>query len=340
MKNEILRQVKSIVKKGLLNEKNNKNLLIEKITAIVIHYQSKYLGIKDRRQLSKYLPITFDNINYYLRFERAYRYNENKLIQEKIEKGYIKQQWKGSIVSYHYSLSAEDLDIIRHNAEFAATSDAIFKIALKEEARYLKFGSVEKILLDAMQDLREQGFNSIKELILPERDRLSSLGWVFNEYSNGRLVEYILRIYQIFLEEYKKLIETNFYPMKDKFELYSYMPVKCFITVRKGIESCWANIYICSNKESCQNETIIVNHEDVVCDNKDWNIVKISEREHHLIKNIASDISMFFGGLQHNYSPIAISKELIPIRNMVYEQIESELDNVETYLYNAYGLNK
>jgi len=336
LKNEIKPQIKNIIKNGLLNEKNNNYLLVEKIISTVMTYHSKQLGINKKIKLSTCLPLLFDDIEYVMLYDKASRFYEDKLIQEKIDKGEIKQEREGSIVSYNYSASIDDLEVIHQQAELAAKN----KIDVNPEARNVPFSFIEKTLLEAMQHLRKHGINSIKELILPQKDRFASSGWVWDEYSYERLVEYILCVYQIFLEEYKKIIETNFWSIKDQFKLYSEMPIKSFIKIKKRSNNYSVDIYTCYNKESNHNETTIFNDDDVIIDNKEWKITYL-EKEYQLIDYIIyTNIFDFFGGYQHNYLPIKISKEFIPIRNLVYDKIESEIGDVINSLFEAYGVDK
>jgi hypothetical protein len=332
LKSEIEPQLKEIIKKGILNERNNKYLLIEKVIAIVMGYQSKQLGIKDKRKLSKYLPLTFEDIEYVLLYDKASRFYEDKLVQEKIDRGEIKQEWKGSTVSYHHSLSLEDSDFIHQKAELAAKN----KINVNPEARSVPFSDMEKTLLEAMQHLREQGINSIGELILPEKDRFSSSGWDWAKYSDERLADYLIQINSIFLDEYKKLIETNFPNMKGYFKLYSLMPIKRLFIIKKGTG--WVMTYLCQNKESENNEVITVKEDEINFDDNSWKIF-YSGKEYNLIHYSHSDISKYFGGFQNNYIHVQkISTSFIPIRNLVYNQINKEIDKVLNHLFEKYGI--
>jgi hypothetical protein len=308
LKNEIAPQIKDIIKLGLLNEKNNTYLLVEKIIALFLQYQPKYFGIKDKRNLSKLFPITFDKIEYNLRYEKAYRYYEHKC---------------------HFSRSPEDLAYIKRNAEIAAKN----KLDIGSEIRYLDFERVEKIFLEAIHNLREQGINSIDELILPEKNKFSSSGWVWDEYSDDRLIEYVLKVYQLYLEEYQKIIETNFGYLREQFKLYSMMPLKCFIALKRGSQHCGVNIDICHNKDTEKNEVISVDQNEIILDHENWKIHYLGEKI-DLIHSYWTDISHFFGGVMH--LNVRISSELTPIRSLVYQKINSEIKGVINYLFNKY----
>lgn len=330
LKNEIVPQLKDIIKFGLLNEKNNVYLLKELIIALVLQYQSKYFKIKYSRNLSKSIPINFEEIEYNMGYEKAYRYFEHKLIDKKIENGEIELEWIGSIVSYHCSLSQEDLEYIHLNAEIAAKN----KLDIGLKIYYLGSERIEKTFLDTMHNLREQGFNSIDELILPEKDRFSSK-WVWGDYSDDMLVEYVLKVYQLYLQEYKIIIETNFGFMKEIFKLYAMMPVKCFITIKRGSEHCWAEFDMCHNKDTTQNEVIMVSGDELILNEDAWKVIYLGE-EFDLIQYWHSNISKFFSGGLNNHLNVNTSVGSTPIRNLVYEQIKSEIEGVIDLLFKKY----
>jgi len=336
LRNEVEKQLKDIIGRGLLNEKNNTYLLIEKIIAIIVEYQANHHGIKNHGKLSQHLPIDFEAIEYALRYERAFRYYEDKLIQEKREKGIIKETWHGSTVSYSYSLSSDDWAWIRDQAEHSAKK----KIDVKSEIRYADFDKMEKTLSEALYHLRNQNIYSIKELIVPDQDTRSASRWIWGDYSYNRLIDYILRLYRLFLTEYKKLIETNFASLKNHFKLYSSMPIKCFIVTQKSSEDIglYVDLYTCHNQETEKNEVTLCSRDELTVDYKQWNLIHLN-KNYKLITHGQTYIDHFFGSDQ-TYTDFRIPYRLATLRNLVYRRIQAEIDKVLNHLFDSYGVQR
>ena len=333
LEGEVVPQLVDIIKLGLLNEKDNIYLLIEKIIALKSGFQFKKYIIKENQKLSKFFPIIFDEIEFNLRYEKACRIFEHKLIQERIQKREIKREWRGSIVSFHYCLSQEDIAYIQRNAEIAARGES----EIESEIRFQDFEKIEKILYKSIHSLRNQGINSIDEFILPKPDKPPSSGYIWDYYSKERLIEYVLKVYELFLEEYKKIIETNFGSLKKYFQLYSIMPIKCFISLTPGGERTGVNIDICYNRDTEHNEIVMANYNEMAHYYNPWRL-RYRGNEIELILSYGMDISTIFYRMQQDHLNIKLTSGAIPIRNLVYDQIASEIGILIDYLFKKYNV--
>lgn len=342
LRNEIEEQLKSIVEKGLLNERYNLYLLLEKTIAIIAKYQARHHGIEDISRLCQHLPIDFEAIEYALRYERAARIYHDELIEKKRKEGVIKETWKGSIVSFGYTLSNADKGWIRSQAEAAARN----KIYVESAAVYIYFDEAEGALSEALFHLRQQGLQAITEPIIPDVD-IDRAKWIWAYYSYDTLVKYVKRIYSLFLDEYAKLIETNFSSFKEIFTLYSHMPAKCFIVIEKRGENeeHHVTIYICQNyNEKHNNEVILCDKADLVFDHersKDMYIGQVTYLGHvyDCFSQELTGISHFFR-IHGSYTNFPVAERLTTLRNLVYHQIQGELDEVINYLFRSYGVKR
>ena len=142
------------------------------------------------------------------------------------------------------------------------------------------------------------------------------------------------------MKEYKKIIETNFFNIKSYFELYSLMPIKCFMRIERVKEDYDVNIYICKEKKLEKNNVVKINIDDVIVNNENSIIYYLGE-EYDIIWQINSGAFEYMGGYKKNYIDMSnISRQNIPIRNLVYDQIYSEIDNVLNNLFRDYGLDR
>jgi len=342
LRSEIEEQLKSIVENGLLNERYNRYLLLEKAITIIAKYQARHHGIKDINRLCQYLPIDFEAIEYALRYERAVRIYHDELIEKKRREGVIKETWKGSIVSFGYTLSDVDKGWIRSQAEAAARN----KIYVESDAVYINFDEAEVALSEALFHLRQQGLQTITEPIIPDIDIDRHAKWIWDYYSYDTLVKYVKRIYSLFLDEYAKLIETNFGSFKEIFTLYSHMPVKCLIVIEKGDEDEGHNvtIYICQNHNKHNNEVILCDKADLVFDHErpeDMYIGQVTYfgNVYNCFSLELTGISIFLS-IYSSYMNFPVEERLTTLRNLVYHQIQSELSAVINHLFRFYGVKR
>ena len=335
--NEIVVQLRDIVKLGQLNESDAPYLLMEKVIAIIAKYQAKHHGINDVRKISKHLPIDFEAIEYALNYQRADRVYHNKLIEKKRKEGIIKEVWNGSTVSYSYSLSKNDIQWIHEQAQEAAKN----KTYLKSEISYVEFDKVDGALKEALSRLRSLGLQAITESIVPDWDCVSPPKWIWECYSYDTLVKYVERIYKLFLDEYANIIKTNFPYLANNFELYSHMPAKCFITLEKSIQSVGygVDIYACRNSEGQGNEVVLCDKSIISFDPKPFTLV-YGGNKYSCFSELRTGISQFFNTSIMDYIDFPIRQQLAPLRALVYQQIEHELELVIDKLYEFYGVTR
>ena len=223
LESEIHEQLKKIIDSGLLNEAQNYYLALEKVLGIVVSMQRHLHGINDRLKLSQYLPISIEKIEYGLRYEKASHYFKDQLVNDRIAKGIIKPTWQGSTKSYSFSQTRDDHELIHKQA----SESALAKIDYKTNDVDLR--KVEKALNEALSTIKKRK-DAIDEVILPDEDALptGSSRFMHDLYKEETLVSFVHRLYTLFLEEYKTLIEINFPILKTYFILYSKMPVHFF----------------------------------------------------------------------------------------------------------------
>lgn len=341
IKHEIEDQINNIIKEGRLNEKNNKYLSTEKAIAIyyVLLSGDQYISgidIRERLKTINTLPINLNDIKHALRYKKALRYYEDKLVREKREQGVIKETWDGSHVSYSYSHSDVDWDWIKKKADYAVKN----KIELKDHVRYTDLEIMEKNLSEAIDCLKTHAILEIKEKLLPEKDAVGMSRYTRDDYSPDTLIKYIFRTYKLFLQEYKTIIETNFPTLKDHFKLYSLMPIKVFMYKEERRKDVSLSIsgFVCKNYESSENEVFLCDKDSIKMNWDKWYLLfegKYYKVNHHRSFNVDS----FLGGYK-TYAKFNIPSELAALRNLVYSKIESELNDVIDALFSCYDVQR
>ena len=328
---EIYEQLQKIIDNGLLNEANNYYLSLEKALGIIVGNQSKLHGIHIIGKLSRYLPITIDKVEYGMRYERAGKYFQDKLIDERKEKGIIRPIWSGSMVSYSYSFTTEDREFIHQQAHEAALN----KKGLKPNVRYTNLEEIEFLLREALSTIKKKK-DIIDEIIVPDHDHrpTSNTGLICDYYKKETLISFLHRIYTLFLEEYKILIETNFPTLKKCFSLYSKMPIHYFVVVGPQEGDFSIRIFQCKNRDSNENEVTLCQNEDVSFDSDEFTFAyKQSRYDLFSVSHIGITSILSHGP---KFMKVEIPQEFTILRSMVYKEIKGELPKVLESLTQLY----
>jgi hypothetical protein len=321
LKNEIADQLTDIVEKGYLNERNNYYLAIEKALGIIVSNQSNLHGIKDKGRLSQYLPVDIDRVEYGMRLKRAWYYFNDRLMELKKEQGLIKPVWNGSTVSSSYSYTTEDRKAIEAQAHDAALN----KKELKSNVTYTDLDKIEGLLQEALQTIKARK-SQIDETILPDQDATPvGPSYPFHDlFKPETLNVFVCKLYGLFLEEYKTLIETNFPTLKSHFSLYSEMPVHCFLTMNPSRDFS-VRIFRCRNIASGRNEVTLCSTNEITFDQGKCSIQYKNQEykvfypiyESRSIRSLLSPLRQFID--------IGVPDEFTILRGMVYNEIKTEI---------------
>jgi len=330
---EICEQLQHIVDNGILNEANNYYMALERTLGIIVKRQSHLHGIKRLDKLSQYLPISIEKVEYGMRYEKGLRYFEDQLIEERKRTGIIQSIWSGSTASYNYSFTSEDRRFIHQQAHEAALN----KKELKSNARYIDLEKIELTLNEALSTIKKRN-NVIDEIIVPDHDDTltGNTGLICDFYKKETLISFVRRIYALFLEEYKILIETNFPTLKNYFSLYSKMPLYYFLLVGPEEGDFSIKIFQCKNKDSSKNEVIHCLNEDVVFNNNEFSFAY--KQKHYELFNLSMTSIALMLSRWEKFSVVDIPSEFTKLRGMVYRKIKDELPEVLKHLSKLYGV--
>jgi hypothetical protein len=330
---EIEPQLRNIVRSGRLNESRNRYLLLEKLIATLAKYQGRHHNIVHPYRIADCLPISFGAIDRARRYEKATMAYRDQLIDAKRRTGEIKETWHGSCVSYSYSLTDADKKEIHDRAVLAANNN----VDITSNVRYLDYDKADTAIVDAMRSLSALGIGSINEVILPRGDRewLGQGEW--DHYSYNTLVATVERVYRLFLNEYKVLIETNFGRMANQFGLYSKMPLKCFVVLSsEGTgKSCSMDVYM-TRKDDGDNEVVLIKGHEIGFDYRTM-MLFYGGSEFRCESVRGSGLTNFIYG-HHDYIDYPVDNRLMVLRNLVYDEIEGDMDKLINWIRSSYGV--
>ncbi len=196
---------------------------------------------------------------------------------------------------------------------------------------------VEKVLEEALPTLRKRK-TVIDETILPDADgRSGSIRWTSDHFSERTLELLTHRIYSLFLDEYKILIETNFPTLKNQFSLYSKMPVHYFVDIkdiklRRGEFPPGIRVVKCFNDDTNKNEVTLCGTDQAVTSEKDEWLFIYNDKKYKVFGQDYTDLFLFHP-IKLN---IKILSEFMILRNLVYKNIKEELSAVFESLSKQY----
>lgn len=283
-------------KDSRLDERDNYYLSLEKVLEFIADKRWT------RQEFSKRLPIEIDSIEYTLRYRRAYRIVEQELQVDKISKGEAKEVRSGSFISYSVNLSQNDREYVAECARKMAES----RQNITSKWRHFDWDLLETYIGEAVSCLKNRQ-GSITETVLPDHD-----GWrrELGYYEPKTLAAAILRLYALFVQEYKVLVEVNFPTLRNHFQLYSQMPVHYFVSVEAGEYCPKVTLLRCDNTHSNTNEVTLGENIELIHYPSETfihsgNAHKVLCREGLLARFMISHFSA--------------------LRTLVYEQIQREL---------------
>lgn len=329
---EIVNQLEDIIDRGQLNETNNYYLALEKTLGIVVRRQSKIHGIENKRKLSQYLPIAIEKVEYGQRYLQAKRYFEKEREKEKIQQEIIKPVWDGTGYAYHVSWTHEDFEFIHNKAHEAAKAGKEF------EATDIDIWKEGRVLRESLPIIRKRK-GAIVETILPDEEVIASTGWLYDFFTKETLTSFIGRIYKIFLEEYKILVESNFSTLKSHFSLYSKMPVRFFIIIGEGDHDFSIKVYKCMNNASGENMVTLCHWNEIVFEDFVSRTFTYQDKVFAAYEISGRGISSILLP-KAKFIDIDIPWEFAILRHMVYQQIKKELPIVTRELLNRHDINR
>lgn len=338
----VQKQLEAIVKNGNLNESDNFSICLEKILVILDFWGEEMQYKKFRNKLrgrNKFLPIDCSEFTNLIKLDYARCYYTEQMREDKIRKtGITATSW-----------DSKDYEIIEEKA-YKAFQEGV------EFPRPNVAGHVPpwRALESAVRVVQTKQQNITKPL-LPEPDLTTGFSPYRkeSEYSDEQLQRYLRAFFEVFLEEYKVLVETNFPTLKSFFELYSKLPTKFVVEIDKYRNSSNDRLkrgvkYAMIPKQPKNIVEVHINtggnNPRIICDSINQKNIILSDegtlefewRSGTEISLPHSTLSRFFGS-HMNKVPIdspgyhhdnkSASSETV-IRNAVYKEVERDLKQV------------
>jgi hypothetical protein len=250
----LIDRINQIVKKGLLNENYNINILIEKVLNI-LYYYGKELNINKPNddyipRYNSILPIDLEDIKERIKLFNAKYYFRHLQFSELKKSGKIKVIKKANRTIVQYNASVYDYNSIEKKALEA--------IKNKKEFPFPNlFGDFPPyvLLYNFIDILIKKGITVIKKPLFPQADipvhQINKMGGQNNrpsdiitaQYSDEQLKKYIETFFPLFVKEYNKVVEICFPTAKHKISFFNDQPFHFIIEFNRFQQNGWTLCY-------------------------------------------------------------------------------------------------
>lgn len=332
----IFEQLKKIIEKGELSEQNNISILIEKVLAIIHQFYKNLeldIDVKGRYIINfgDVFPIKLDFLLELIKYKFAQRYYEELEIQNLIKRDTIQVRKHNGVISYSVNRNSLDFNSINIKAKDAVNRNLSIPEpnihgnipplkALKETILTLKKFSTEITACHLPSpDINEK--NIVENLFKHGgRDRYIQ-DIIIAQFSDKRLCEYIKIFFELFLKEYKIIIEHNFKGIERQFQLYNNLPV--VINCEINTHNRWLLIYGIKKINGESKVNVILNPIKSM----------FNEDKSEYLLMIGCSVTQLFRN--SNIVPIDINvsdksaSELCNLRNFLYDWVGKELKKIK-----------
>lgn len=324
---ELLPQLEKLLKEGTLNEAQCPEMLVEFIVESIFRNREIFDELLDAHSQSIKYPIELDRIPKLLLHKKLIGHYRDDLISTKRRSGEIEEIWDGGFVSYSVRLTVEDEKKISDAVKDSMSSGRLPKF----RARYTELDALESSLAKAINRLRPTQ-TKIEGPLYDGESKLKA------DVSRGQPIpvdsakNYLLWLYSVFLENYRRIIETNFPTLKEHFHLYPILPVQVHLVFGRAVKHGFGRDLTSldeffSPSQSGTLEVKVV--EDLILNLED-----------HSYINVGGEVFRTGFWCQRTFESLFSSKsgrindpfQGMTLRRLVYEKIENELMAVKKKL--------
>jgi len=325
---EIVSGLRRIVKQGLLDESHSMVLLEEKILAMACAHLRQELKLKPGVSPGSCLPLDLAEVRKAVLRKRARKMAEHQLIESKRNRGEIQESWLGGVVSYSYSFTQDDMEIIEREADAAVEAGVLFS------GRNDADNSAEVLVFSVVQRLESLGIKRISSTLVPEPNGRGS--WVSDLWSGPVRRKFVLGLYEAFVNEYQALVDRCFPLLAQNMRLRTNLPARFFMDLEEKFGQNGAWIFGAKDPEITSNQVEMVGDQEFRYDHEE-DIVFYEGREwkSFLAMNVSLD------GLFSPMSvalPVWVERLHCLVRALVYKQIKEELPDALLVLASEYGV--
>ncbi len=189
---------------------------------------------------------------------------------------------------------------------------------------YLSLEREEQILEEALSIIKART-GAVSETILPDTDSTPTAPVMRPRelFTRETLGSIIHRLYNLFFDEYKIIIETNFPTLKGHFRLYSEMPVHFLVCVNSETDKNQIEIFECSKNGQGENEVTLCDYSEVET-TQERMVVRVKGQSYRAQVVMSTSIDFFMRSSNQSVL-VELPWQFLALRSMVYDRIAREL---------------
>lgn len=341
----VLDQLNEIVKKGLLNENYNINILIEKVLSI-LYYYGKELNINKPTddcipRYNSILPIDLEDIKNRIKLFNAKYYFKQLQFNELKKSGKIEVIKSDSCTIIESNDSVYDYNSIKKKALKAVKNkkEIPFPNSYGDFPPYV-------LLYNFINILIKKGITVIKKPLFPQadipvdriNDKINKMGCQINhipdiiaaQYSDEQLKKYIEIFFPVFIKEYNKMIEICFPTIKHSFSFYNNQPFYFIIEFNRFKKNGWTLCYGYKTDNLKKNKfEVIINPAKSKFDCKDESFKDIHFST--IDKLFRADVYSKNRSIASSFNTREADEACV-LRDRIYNKIENELKELTIIL--------
>ena len=324
---EIVSQIERIIREGFLDESVSQEMAIEMIAALVERHDAIFNSAQRPDGERGPFPISFREIRKCLRRKKLWYNFEKERYEHKKQKGEIVERFKGGTISASYTWSHKDIDWIRERTETALREGK----DIKRERRVDPDSSVEE-RFEAAARVLEPEVSEVQGTLFPRSRRVEDL-------SSDEILNHTARVFELFLETYKKIIERNFPTFCHEFTLYKKMPLVCFLSSPSATQKRdpTISISLCQNPQVDEGNKVITICSDQELIKENWQI-QYQDQSYKCFEEWYRGWTDFVSSWEV-FSDVDTGHNAV-LREWVYKQILGEMDDALDVLFKKSGVSR
>jgi hypothetical protein len=336
--------LEKIIKQGKLDERQNKDLLIERVFAICVTHCQDFFQKYHQDASSSYLPLRLKELKEYVLYKIAYVLLDFQHTEKKMASDQSQEQWTGG--------SIRSVSIVVSAQEQAEIEEQAWMVAKRGEN--MAHGREELLIntcdfLSLLEDIDNLGRLNVVEI-----EHSPLITW-YDKHRTGvirlqgpelfaEINQLLEDLYLSFLNEYQILVTRNFPTLCHEFTFYNSLPAKFSVALDTAHYDpnpqinplAEIGILVQNNRENAveRNSVILVTSEEIYSQ-KSHSSIDSSQRR----LSWSSSTARFVLSPCHSYTSFEVRNSLCILRSLVYRCIENDLKKVLTALVARYSPN-
>ena len=224
---DVADQVERLAKEERLNEAAAPELAEEFIVCLLTH-NKLFASFTDTKTKRLTYPVDLAAVMVSVRRQFLRCHFRDLAIEAKRKRGEIKEEWRGTIVSFSASLRPEEEQLVEAQVRAALASGE----PIGYYAHYTDLEELKARLEKALEARLGRGANLLSP-VLPHRDELLAAR-ENGEVDFDTLKSHCRRVLELALNSYRRIVETNFPHAAMGFGFYAQGPLRAVLALDAG----------------------------------------------------------------------------------------------------------